>query len=60
MKVFNEEPAPGSKTVEFIIIIGEKEARALIEMVDSACDSRPKKTEWRKIKTALSTRLCCY
>jgi len=60
MKIFSEEPPPGKKADEFILIIDSKEAVAIMEIAEAACGTSPKKATWKKIKNALAERLCCY
>ncbi|MDD2541428.1 MAG: hypothetical protein PHH28_10370 [Desulfuromonadaceae bacterium] len=60
MKIFNEEPVQGKLPQEFILIIDKKEAVALVDIVEAACKSNPRKSGWKKIQSALTERLACY
>ena len=59
MKVFNEDL--GGKTgYSFILLLDKKEAKTLMEIVETACQANKRKTTFKNWKKKLEERLCCY
>jgi len=62
MRIFAEEEtgSKDSKIGASVIIIGEKESRILLDMVEEACKLNKRKRTWTGVKEQLDKSLCCY
>jgi len=57
MKVFNEESC---KKPEVILLLSNENARTIFEMAEEACNARPKKTTWKKIKDEMEKDMAMF
>ena len=58
MKVFNEETLKNPQ--ELVVVFTIKEARTLIDMMESAVETNKRKTTWKKIKKDFVDKAAVY
>ena len=55
MKILNEE-----KGTTFVLILDKKEARVLLEIVETAQNANKRKSSFRSWRKNLEEQLCCF
>jgi len=60
LRIFSEEKSSEIKKTEVFLILKNQEARALIEALEAAIKSRPRKKKWKKLLTDLEERALIY